>query len=468
MITKHKSIRYTVLVLAIVITASVLILPLGALDLFVKADAPVENTPASNLPSGSDDMKDLTAAQIKELINQLEKSIANVGASKDGYYAKLSEVLEKKEEIESEYLIQKLEADAETQIFELRIEVYNDIIDKYDILIQTKKNEITETQEQFETIYRTFSERLRQSYEEGLPGTLEIFFNSESFIEMLTSLERMSDILEYDRRTMERLEQIENEKNTEISDLETLQAEQLVVIDKLNEEKKALSVKLEQSLAAIDIENSNIDEYINLLQIAEQDEELMNERLNRAIDEYYLHLEPTDEEYKRHFLAPVIMERMENGEIMKGSEYYEDGDEYIWPLPMANYSKGVITSRYGYRTYTNSDGVKVSGFHSGYDLGVIKGTEIYACRSGTVVTSGYNSSYGYYIDILHDDGTATRYAHCSKLLVKEGEFVLQGENIALVGSTGNSTGNHLHFEVRSNRTAQDPSKYVAMPTTKKS
>lgn len=474
MITKYKAVRYIVLALAVVITASVIALPIGIADLIVRADTPAEQNDAAQAEDGGGDIKDLTAEEIKAIINELEESIANVGESKNVYYEKIREVLEKKEEIESQYLIQKLEADAETQIIELRIDVYNDIIDKYDILISAKQSEIDQTREEFEAIYAAFSERLRQSHEEGLPSALEIFFNSESFIEMLTSIERMSDILEYDRRTMEELEKIENEKNDEMKALEELQAEQLAVVDKLAEEKKSLDEKLEASLAAIDIENSNIDEYLNLLQIAEQDEEIMNRRLNTAIDEYYLHLGEDEqkkyeltEEYKRHFVMPAIIERMENGEIMKGSEYFEDGEDFIWPLPMANYYRNVISSRFGYRTYTNSNGDKVSGSHWGYDLAVFKGTEIYACKTGTVVAAGYNSSYGYYIDLLHEDGSITRYGHCSKLLVSEGEFVLQGENIALVGSTGNSTGNHLHIEVRVNRSAQDPSHYIPMPTEKK-
>ena len=119
------------------------------------------------------------------------------------------------------------------------------------------------------------------------------------------------------------------------------------------------------------------------------------------------------------------------------------------------------------RTYTASNGQKVTGYHEGYDLGCPKGTEIYASRSGRVIKATYNASYGYYIDIIHEDGTVTRYAHCSKILVSVDEDVLQGECIALVGSTGNSTGNHLHFEVRINGKTNDPSKFVNMPTTRK-
>ena len=80
-----------------------------------------------------------------------------------------------------------------------------------------------------------------------------------------------------------------------------------------------------------------------------------------------------------------------------------------------------------------------------------------------MVIAAYSSSYGYYAVILHDDQTKSVYAHCSKLLVEVGEFVLQGETVGLVGSTGQSTGNHLHIEIQINSKAEDPSLYIVMP-----
>lgn len=114
---------------------------------------------------------------------------------------------------------------------------------------------------------------------------------------------------------------------------------------------------------------------------------------------------------------------------------------------------GTITSRFGNRSRDN---------HKGLDIGADKGTSIYAAASGTVTVSqyGYGGGYGNYIIISHGNGVQTLYGHCSELCVSEGTYVSQGQLIARVGSTGVSTGNHLHFEVRVNGVAQDPQNYV--------
>lgn len=115
-------------------------------------------------------------------------------------------------------------------------------------------------------------------------------------------------------------------------------------------------------------------------------------------------------------------------------------------------TQGVITSRFGIRARDN---------HKGIDIGAPKGTPIKAAASGTVIHSAnVNDGYGKYVIISHSNGVTTYYAHCSELLVSKGEKVQQGQVIAKVGSTGISTGNHLHFEVRVNGVAQNPQNYV--------
>ena len=465
---KNRVMQYLCLALSVVIITAVLLLPVGVLQ----GHADDENgsvKQTSSLPSpGTTDPK-----EILENIKELEESLKNIADSKTELQSKLDEVLANKDEIESKYLIEKIEADAEIQLIDLRIDVYNDIISKYDVLIGEKQAEIDEINERFNEIYDIFSERLRQSHEEGLPSTLEIFFNSESFIEVLTSIERMNDISEHDKQVMAELEVIEQEKKDEMEALNGYLSDQKAVVESLEAVKTERGAKLQESLDAIDLENKNIDEYIHLLQIADQDEELMNEQLQKAITDYYNNIDKSEqkeyqktEEYKRAIVQPAIIKEMEEGNIMKGSEYFDDGFKYIWPLSMTFYEPNHITSRFGMRTYVNLSGVQVTSNHKGYDLAVPRGNNIYACRSGTVVAATYNASYGYYVDLLHDDGSVTRYAHSCKLLVTKGEYVLQGETIALVGTTGNSTGYHVHVEVRLNDVPQNPSNFIPMPKRK--
>ena len=141
----------------------------------------------------------------------------------------------------------------------------------------------------------------------------------------------------------------------------------------------------------------------------------------------------------------IIEENTENENKSQSEldiEYIKANYSFIVPVT------GTVTSRYGTREATEV----VSANHAGIDIGANEGTPIYAAMNGTVEIASEEGEYGKHIDITNGD-VLTRYAHCSKLLVKEGDKVKQGDKIAEVGSTGNSTGPHLHFEIRrENRT----------------
>ena len=127
--------------------------------------------------------------------------------------------------------------------------------------------------------------------------------------------------------------------------------------------------------------------------------------------------------------------------------------KYIWPCP--GYSR--LSSGYGNRVHPISGGVK---FHDGIDLAAASGTPILACGPGTVTKSGWNGGYGNYISIDHGGGLVSFYAHCSALYVKKGASVQAGQKIAAVGTTGSSTGNHLHFGMHKNGSPVNPQNYV--------
>lgn len=148
-----------------------------------------------------------------------------------------------------------------------------------------------------------------------------------------------------------------------------------------------------------------------------------------------------------------ITKKAENEIVAVGTKKIPDeikNNEYLWPLEAGAYC--YISSSFGSRSGRQ---------HKGIDIIANRGTKILASNNGKVVRASNFESYGYCVDILHKDGTLTRYAHCSELLVKAGEYVAKGEVIAKVGSTGRSTANHLHFEVRKNGLSPvNPSKYV--------
>lgn len=134
----------------------------------------------------------------------------------------------------------------------------------------------------------------------------------------------------------------------------------------------------------------------------------------------------------------------------KMTEKQNGGKYMINPVPTA-----YVSDRFGWRVLRGK-----SDYHEALDLAAWVGTPIYAAASGEVIYSGYSASYGNHIKIKHADGTVTLYAHCSKLLVSSGDYVDQADEIALVGSTGNSTGYHLHFEVIIDGEKVDPEDYI--------
>ncbi|WP_294427784.1 M23 family metallopeptidase [uncultured Treponema sp.] len=170
----------------------------------------------------------------------------------------------------------------------------------------------------------------------------------------------------------------------------------------------------------------------------------------------------------------IIIQKEYAKEITRQTEIFEIDGKRFYFLPSKTFSqtqkaffhdngmqlplsKKIVTSEFGYRTSPISGKWK---FHAGIDLAAPIGTEVFACKSGEVTTVGYNEIYGNYVVLLHSANRTSLYAHLSKALVKQGQRVSTGETIALTGTTGASTGPHLHFEVREDGKATDPTRQI--------
>ncbi len=156
-----------------------------------------------------------------------------------------------------------------------------------------------------------------------------------------------------------------------------------------------------------------------------------------------------DKEVARNILKEEIVKEAVPKIVERGTK---TPPTYIWPL-----TGGRITSRFGGRTAPTAG---ASSNHKGIDIATPTGTSIKASSGGKITHAGWSSGYGYLVTIKHPDGTETRYAHLSKVLVKVGQNVTQGQKIALSGNTGISTGPHLHFEIRVGGTPVNPLNYV--------
>lgn len=470
--------RLIVLAASVLCILAVILAPLGLLNVFVSAleDSAVTDDSSGEQPGGVTDLPTedeipsydgtgLSADEIKAQIDALYEIVDKYTARE----AELQAQIDANADVIEAVLDNKALMDEQLLALTEEIASYDSILAEYDKLLSSKEAEIAAKQVQYDAKYEIFVERLRQTYQEGTPGILEIFFYSDTFIDMLTSIERASDILMYDKTLMEQLEAEKGLLEAEKAELDSFRADKQAVVDALEVRKATLNAKISDSVNYLESLEGNYDTYSYYISQVEANLQIVSEEIDRAVGDYYKKLEEEGEteffkekEYKLYALADSIKEKMEKGEIQRGSEYFEDGEEYIYPVSMAFYSLSHYTSEFGYRTYYNGNKYITSN-HKGIDLGVDYNADVYAAKSGIVITEGYQSAYGYYITVQHEDGTQTRYAHNTKNLVEEGEYVLQGEVIAKVGSTGNATGNCCHFEIHIDGEPVDPAKELKMP-----
>ena len=188
--------------------------------------------------------------------------------------------------------------------------------------------------------------------------------------------------------------------------------------------------------------------------LVDEIEEKYGEKRNVGIQKVYSinneEYQPVSIKTARTNITEGIEEEIEKREEEQRRKEQTVNGIYLASKPIS----GTITSRFG-----NRESIRTHA-HTGLDIAAPKGTTIKAAASGTVIWSGYQGSYGNLVKIDHGNGVVTYYGHCSKLYVSVGEKVEAGDSIAAVGSTGNSTGNHLHFEIQINGTSVNPQNYL--------
>ncbi len=235
----------------------------------------------------------------------------------------------------------------------------------------------------------------------------------------------------------------------------------LVSRNEINEDEVMLA--LEQSAQNVyrvyevaDLNNEETKVYVNTMEEAEEIVSTLKEQYSEiepdlVINQIYLdNVDEVNEEtikLAKQELTDSLQEELEEKQEIDSRTV---NGIYLAVVPVT----GRITSRFGavesIRDHT----------HKGIDIAATRGTPILAAASGTVTFAGWSSGYGYLVKIDHGSGVETYYGHCSKLYVSAGDTVEAGDKIAAVGSTGNSTGNHLHFEIRLNGEQVNPQKYV--------
>lgn len=305
--------------------------------------------------------------------------------------------------------------------------------------IEDKKNEISEAQAHLELVqqqsdaqYESMKLRIKYMYENGTDTSyLNMLISAKNMSELLNKAEYINKITKYDRQMLDEyadlMSQIEEAKNLMSNDLQALEVMQ-IELDGQRQQLELIQNDKNAEMNRLNKDAASAKAY---------QEQLEKDRIEqeRVIAQIEADLKRQEEEAKK------------NGQPV--TKY--DGGKFKWPTPSTR-----ITSPWG-------DMEDRSSPHKGVDIGALKrgvsGDPVYAAYDGTVVTSTYSSSAGNWIWINHGDGLMTVYMHCSKLLVGVGTKVSKGDTIALMGTTGNSSGVHLHFGVRLNGNYVNPMPY---------
>ncbi len=363
----------------------------------------------AEIDAAEKEKKELTTGltNVENVKKELEKSKANLTAYVNELDATVAEIQEKIDTLTEQ------------------------IADKEKEIEQTKK-ELADAQQTEADQYAAMQHRMQSIYEQGDLYYLELLADSGSLADFLNRLDYIEQLSQYDNNLL-----IEYQGVVEYVSLckEKLEVEQEV----LHETKTAAEAEQTAMEELIKDKENEILAYEN--DIAKKEEIIA--AYEAEIAEQTSVIEALE--------AAVAADR----QSLWGERVY-NGGMFCWPAP--SYTR--ISDDYGYR---NHPILNVQQFHTGVDMAAPGGTAILAAYDGVVVQAAYNASMGNYVMIDHGSGLYTIYMHAQKLMVSTGEEVARGEQIATVGTTGRSTGNHLHFGVRLNGSYVSPWGYISKP-----
>ncbi|MBS5724813.1 MAG: peptidoglycan DD-metalloendopeptidase family protein [Clostridiales bacterium] len=351
-------------------------------------------------------------------VQKYEDQIAELEQTQKELQRKISEVQSEASQT-AEY---KQDLDSLIYTLSQKISVSQALLDELEVRIEETRTSIAEKEVSIEETFAKFQERMRMSQEEGSVSYLSLLLGAESVSDFLSRVDRVNSILEYDK----------------------------TVMDQYKTEKAELEAERDSLEASIALQQSTLDSM--------ESDRATNEQLSQQAASYYDSLMEDQASYESQYAAAKAAEEQLDRELtaylqslqaQNSSQVTADG-EFMWPLPVG---QGYISCYYGDSDPNGSP-------HYAVDTAIAYGTPIYASNDGTILRSEFHSSYGYYILIDHGDGRSTLYAHCSSLAVSAGQTVAKGQVIGYVGSTGFSTGNHLHFEFRVNGNRTNPLNYV--------
>lgn len=350
-------------------------------------------------------------------------------------------IVEALEAEKADVVAQKQAMDERNMYTLQQIQLNNQEIELYDEMIAEKAAELEEAQRLENEQLERYRSRVRAMEENGGYNILAIISKSDSFSDMLTAMDDVGEIMESDRQleddyiaARENTESVKAEYEETRSQLEELK-------DQLKAEQVELEKDIEEAIQIIlnlenDLENRQAE--YDAIMAAE-------DAANATIDKLVAELEAQR--------AAAAAAAAANGGGGGGGSANASGS-FLWPVASYVY----VSSRFGLRIHPITGEKKT---HTGIDIASNQGTTVYASDGGSVTLAGWNGGYGNCIMIDHGNGYVTLYGHLSSISVSQGQSVSQGDVIGAVGSTGNSTGPHLHFEVLKDGSRIDPEQFFS-------
>lgn len=384
------------------------------------------------------DVNAASSSEIRDEIDALEEQQAAIQEEIDVLSGQLSENLSEMQEI----IEQKNNLDIQIGLLYTQIATTNAQIAAYTTLIADKQEILNEAQANFDVLNAQNKERIRAMEEEGTLSYWSVLFKANNFSDLLDRINMVEEIQASDRRRMEDLSAAAAELATAKAELEA---------EKANLE--AEKVNLDAMQADLLIKSAEADALLDDLRATGDEFEAY--MLDAEIRQYevMLDIENLEAEYDEAVAAENAARFPEFvvGDTTPSSGGSQDG--WVCPVPPGWY----FSSPFGMRLHPIWGDYRM---HYGIDMSMDYGTPIYAARDGTIAGCGWNDSMGWYIWMDHNDGFETVYMHMTNFIVGYGQEVSAGEVIGYMGSTGDSTGPHLHFGVQYYGTYVNPMEYI--------
>lgn len=368
---------------------------------------------------------------ITTLMTQGIYATSNLQAQQDSIQQQIDDTEQSIENAESE----RDKLVEEVQLADLEVAKANEELTSINNQLAEVEAELEEAEEELEVAtenrdlqYESLKERISFMYEYGSLGYVEVLFESNDISDFFKRTEYINSIIDHDKHILDELEEVQNQIDQTVQEIEIKKKD----IESLQAQQKAktqeLQAKQDSKQKALDAVNADIEAQQDLLFSLDEENEKVEELIKEA-----------------------QQENASNG----GSNFTYDGGQLGWPAP--DYTR--ISSDYEQRINPVTGEDK---WHAGIDLATPYGSRVCAAEDGEVIYASWMSGYGNTVIIDHGDGLSTLYGHNSSLKVSVGDVVERGDVIAAAGSTGNSTGNHCHFEVRINGQHTDPKPYLGL------